>query len=272
MEKECLAIVWAILQLRPYLEGKRFVIRTDHKSLGWVLNLADAQCRLARWRFRLLEFDFEVQYSPEKAHHGADTMSRLSNTDPEEMSPLNAIDTEIPCFPVWAALLDPRLLPMENVGPPRPADPSCCERVTSVGAQPKLEYDDFNVPGRLPPGENFEQELPEILGGTIAIVVVREFPLPVPASQNVRVEASQLMRGLQSDEHCSITTVTRIFGDLVLNRAELCCRLNVQILVARLHVRRQLSPRVGNYFNSRLVHVRCHLTYRPLMTPRDVNS
>jgi hypothetical protein len=71
-EKECLAIVWAVMQLRPYLEGKHFVIRTDHNSLRWVLNLSDAHGRLARWRLRLLEFDFEVQYAPGKEHHGAD--------------------------------------------------------------------------------------------------------------------------------------------------------------------------------------------------------
>jgi RNase H-like domain found in reverse transcriptase len=47
-EKGCLAIVWAVLQLRPYLEGKHFVIRTDYNSLRWVLNLADAQGRLAK--------------------------------------------------------------------------------------------------------------------------------------------------------------------------------------------------------------------------------
>jgi hypothetical protein len=46
-EKEYLDIVWAILHLRPYLEGKRFVVRTDHHSLRFVLNLADAQGRLA---------------------------------------------------------------------------------------------------------------------------------------------------------------------------------------------------------------------------------
>jgi hypothetical protein len=34
--------------LRPYLEGQWFIIRTDHHSIHWVLNLADAQGRLNR--------------------------------------------------------------------------------------------------------------------------------------------------------------------------------------------------------------------------------
>jgi hypothetical protein len=78
-EKECLAIVWAILHLRPYLEQQKFIIRTDHHSLRWVLNLSDAQGRLVRWRRRLLEFDYEVQYHPGALHHGADMMSRLQS-------------------------------------------------------------------------------------------------------------------------------------------------------------------------------------------------
>jgi RNase H-like domain found in reverse transcriptase len=90
-EKECLAIVWAVLQLRPYLEGKHFVVRTDHNSLRWVLNLAEAQGRLARRRLRLLEFDFEVQYAPGKEHHGADTLSRLRPSDPSLAEPPTAV-------------------------------------------------------------------------------------------------------------------------------------------------------------------------------------
>jgi RNase H-like domain found in reverse transcriptase len=80
-EKECLA-VWAIFHLRPYLEQQKFIISTDHHSLRCVLNLSDAQGRLARWRLRLLQFDYEVHYHPGALHHGADKMSRLQWEDP----------------------------------------------------------------------------------------------------------------------------------------------------------------------------------------------
>jgi RNase H-like domain found in reverse transcriptase len=91
-EKECLAIVGDILTLRPHLDGERFLIRTDHHSLRWVLNLADAQGRLARWRLSLLEFDFEVEYFPGKEHHAVEVMSRLPPSRPfwaeETMGPM----------------------------------------------------------------------------------------------------------------------------------------------------------------------------------------
>ena len=29
-ERECYAVVWAVLTLRPYLEGSHFIVRTDH--------------------------------------------------------------------------------------------------------------------------------------------------------------------------------------------------------------------------------------------------
>ena len=34
-EQECLVIIWAIKRYRPYLEDRRFVLRTDSKILTW---------------------------------------------------------------------------------------------------------------------------------------------------------------------------------------------------------------------------------------------
>ena len=95
-ERECLAVVWAILTLRPYLQGVRFTLRTNHGPLQWILNLADAAGRLARWRLRLLEYEFDVQYNPGREHHLADGMSRL----PTGGGDVAEIDDEIPCFAV----------------------------------------------------------------------------------------------------------------------------------------------------------------------------
>jgi len=33
-ERECLGVVWAVLKLRHFLDGQRFLIRTDHQALS----------------------------------------------------------------------------------------------------------------------------------------------------------------------------------------------------------------------------------------------
>ncbi len=91
-EKECLAIVWAVTHLRPYIERTEFTVRTDHHALRWVMNLSDAQGRLARWRLRLAEFIFKVEYHPGAAHYAADAMSRL----PHQPVPREPIEEDIP--------------------------------------------------------------------------------------------------------------------------------------------------------------------------------
>lgn len=47
-EKECLAIVWALPNLRPYLPGSRFQLNTDRSSVRWLLSTTDGTGRLLR--------------------------------------------------------------------------------------------------------------------------------------------------------------------------------------------------------------------------------
>jgi len=73
-DRECLAVVWACLVLRLYLEGQEFLMRTHHSSLRWLLNMDSAQGRVARWRLRLSEFRYKVCTRPGREHHCAAVM------------------------------------------------------------------------------------------------------------------------------------------------------------------------------------------------------
>ncbi|CAN8076686.1 unnamed protein product [Agarophyton chilense] len=97
-EKECLAVVWALQTLRPYLMGNHFTVFTDHASLRWLLSILEPSGRLMRWRLRLAEFDFDVQYRKGSYNTQADALSRLVTTG--EALPVK--DDEIPCFAVNA--------------------------------------------------------------------------------------------------------------------------------------------------------------------------
>ena len=95
-ERECFAVVWAVTTLRPYIEGTRFTIRTDHDALRWLMTLTDSSGRLTRWRLRLLEFDFEIVYRPGRVHQVPDALSRLlairNDTEPLDDDIPSALD------------------------------------------------------------------------------------------------------------------------------------------------------------------------------------
>ncbi|XP_014857306.1 PREDICTED: uncharacterized protein LOC106926725 [Poecilia mexicana] len=45
VEKECLAMKWAIEALRYYLLGRHFILETDHRALQWLRRMRDANAR-----------------------------------------------------------------------------------------------------------------------------------------------------------------------------------------------------------------------------------
>ena len=79
IEKECLAIVWAIRKFRHYLLGACFTLRTDHKPLEWLDSAKKSRShsqRLERWSLELQAYEFNTTYQPGIKNQVADALSR----------------------------------------------------------------------------------------------------------------------------------------------------------------------------------------------------
>ncbi|XP_073803353.1 uncharacterized protein isoform X2 [Danio rerio] len=84
IEKECLAVKWALDSLRYYLLGGEFVLETDHKALQWLEKMKDTNGRITRWYLAMQPFSFKVQHVPGKTNVTADYLSRCSSEVLEE--------------------------------------------------------------------------------------------------------------------------------------------------------------------------------------------
>ncbi len=76
--KELLAVVKFTRQYKHYLLGRKFMVRTDHNSLAWLMNFKNIEGQLARWLEELSQFDMEVLHRPGKLHCNADGLSRMT--------------------------------------------------------------------------------------------------------------------------------------------------------------------------------------------------
>lgn len=72
----------------------RLKILTDHSSLLWILNMADATGKLERWRLRLSEMQFDVYHGYGIKNQAVDSLSRLQTTNMESIK----IEDDIPVF------------------------------------------------------------------------------------------------------------------------------------------------------------------------------
>lgn len=74
--RELLAIIKAITHFHHYLLGRKFIIRTDHASLTWLLSFKTPDSQVARWLERLHQYNFDIQHRPGSLHTNADGLSR----------------------------------------------------------------------------------------------------------------------------------------------------------------------------------------------------
>ena len=85
-KKECLAVLYAVNQFRPYIYGRKFILMSDHEPLRWINLVKDQGQRLIRWRLKLRDYEYEFRYKPGNLNTNADALSRnqiLENSDEE---------------------------------------------------------------------------------------------------------------------------------------------------------------------------------------------
>ena len=83
IERELLAITWAVKKFRPYPFGRCFDIFTDHRPLIYLFGMANPSSRLTKFRLLLEEYDFTVKYIKGKENVTADALSRIEISSEE---------------------------------------------------------------------------------------------------------------------------------------------------------------------------------------------
>ncbi len=77
IEKEALAMVFALHKFKHYLSGNKFVFYVDHMALVYLVNKPQVWRKITRWSLLLLEYDFIVIYKLGNNHVVANALFRL---------------------------------------------------------------------------------------------------------------------------------------------------------------------------------------------------
>ena len=76
IEKECLALVWAIKKFQAYLYGREFILETDHQPLKFINKHKIDNDRIMRWALGLQPYRYVVRVVKGKDNLIADYLSR----------------------------------------------------------------------------------------------------------------------------------------------------------------------------------------------------
>ena len=76
IEKECLALVWALKMFHIYLYGQEFVVETDHQPLSWLDRMKNSNPRLTRWSLQVQPYRLTLKHRSGAQNGNADGLSR----------------------------------------------------------------------------------------------------------------------------------------------------------------------------------------------------
>ena len=82
LEKEALAVVYAVGKFHNYLYDRHFVIESDHQPLSYIFNNSKtisptASSRITRWALTLSAYSYTIKHKPGRNLGNADALSRL---------------------------------------------------------------------------------------------------------------------------------------------------------------------------------------------------
>ena len=76
IQRECLAVVYALKQFRHYLLGRDFKLLADHAPLQW-LSAQKMEGMLCCWMLAMQEYDFRIVYCKDSSNSNAGALSRI---------------------------------------------------------------------------------------------------------------------------------------------------------------------------------------------------
>lgn len=79
IEREALAVKWAVTSWRYYLTDTHFFLVTDHAPLVWMEWLKDHNDRVQQWYLSLLPYSFTIRHRHCTQHANADCLSQLES-------------------------------------------------------------------------------------------------------------------------------------------------------------------------------------------------
>ncbi|XP_058827826.1 uncharacterized protein LOC131687751 [Topomyia yanbarensis] len=82
VEKECLGVLLAIEHFRHYVEGMRFKVVTDARSLLWLFTIGveSGNAKLLRWALKIQSYNIELEYRKGRSNILADCLLRSIET------------------------------------------------------------------------------------------------------------------------------------------------------------------------------------------------
>ena len=92
-EKEMLALILAVQKWRPYFLARKFIVRTDQRSLKYLWEQKITATAQEKWLAKLMGFDFTIEYKMGKDNRVTGALSHK-----HEEGELIAISAPIPTW------------------------------------------------------------------------------------------------------------------------------------------------------------------------------